>query len=89
MFNRNRRLRVKFNKEQQILLEIYRAVYFDLGVSFDLIDKTKQGWFLDYCLHGSRQEEIMESVLKSKRLTKLKKQMLRNSYWLGCSPRNC
>jgi hypothetical protein len=80
---------MKISKEQQILLEIYRAVYFDLEVSFDLIDKTKQDWFLDYCLPDARQEEILESVLKSKRLTKLKKQAIRNSYYLGVSPKNC
>jgi len=80
---------MKVSKEQQILLEIYRAVYFDLGVGFDLIDKTRQDWFLDYCLSESRQEEIMESILKSKRLTKLKKQAIRNSYYLGVSPKNC
>jgi hypothetical protein len=80
---------MKISKEQQILLEIYRAVYFDLEVSFDLIDKTKEDWFLDYCIAEARQEEIMESILKSKRLTKLKKQAIKNSYYLGVSPKNC
>jgi ornithine carbamoyltransferase len=80
---------MKTTKEQQLLLNIYRAIYFDIGVNFDEINKSKQDWFLDYCLPEARQKEILESVLKSKRLTKLKKQAIRNSYYLGVSPKNC
>jgi hypothetical protein len=80
---------MKTTKEGQLLLDIYRAVYFDIGVNFDEIDKSKQYWFLDYCLSDSRQEEILEDILKGKRLTKLKKNAIKLNYWLGCSPKSC
>jgi hypothetical protein len=80
---------MKTTKEQQLLLYIYRAVYFDIGVNFDEIDKSKQDWFLDYCLSDSRQKEILEDILKGKRLTKLKKNAIRLNYWLGVSPKSC
>ena len=80
---------MKQTKEQQLLLDIYRAVYWEIEVNFDEIDKSKQDWFLDYCLSDSRQKEILEDMLKGKRLTKLSKNSIRLSYWLGCSPSNC
>jgi hypothetical protein len=80
---------MKVTKDQQLLLDIYRAVYFDIGVNFDEIDKSKQDWFLDYCLSESRQEEILEDMLKGKRITKLKKNAIKMNYYLGVSPKSC
>ena len=80
---------MKQTKEQQLLLDIYRAVYWEIGVNFDEIDKSKQDWFLAYCLSDSRQEEILEDMLRGKRLTKLSKNTIKMNYWLGCSPKNC
>jgi ornithine carbamoyltransferase len=80
---------MKTTKEQQLLLNIYRAIYFDIGVNFDEINKSKQDWFLDYCLPESRQEEILEDILNGKRLTKLKKNAIKMNYYLGVSPKSC
>ena len=72
---------------EKLILDIYRAVYFELEVSFDLVDKSVDNWFLSYYLPQKRQDEIIESMLKNKKLTKLKKQMIKNSLYLGCLPR--
>lgn len=72
---------------EKLILDIYRAIYFELEVSFDLVDKSADNWFLSYHLPQKRQDEIIESMLKNKKLTKLKKQMIKNSLYLGCLPR--
>jgi len=68
------------------LLEAYVAVYTELGVDFHSIDKV-DGWFMNYEMEESRQEEILESVMKKYKLTKLEKRAVSNSYYIGCSPK--
>ena len=75
-------------KEEQLLLDILRAVYFEIGVSFDEIDKTKKDWFLNYYLPQSRQDVIIDSMLNTIKTTKLKKQMLKNALYLGVLPKS-
>lgn len=80
----------------EIMLDIYRQMYSEAlpSVNFDdLMDKAdinelgqKIISFDNYFLAQERQEQIIKEHLKSKRLTKLKKQAISNSLWLGCSP---
>ena len=65
-------------KEEVLMLKIYRALYAEIGVD---------SWFNDYFLAHEKQEEILESILKTERFPKWKKQVIRNSIWLGASPR--
>ena len=74
-------------KEEQLLLDIYRTIYWEIGVNFDEIDKTEEGWFLDYFLPQKRQDEIVEEMLSSIKMTRLKRQMLRNTLYLGSLPK--
>ena len=67
--------------------EIYKELYKECGVDFDSIDKSYDNWFLDYFLAQEKQDEIVENILKTKKLSKLSKQAIRNSIVLGFSPR--
>ena len=67
--------------------EIYKELYKECGVDFDSIDKSYDGWFLDFYLAQKIQDEIVENILKTKKLSKLSKQAIRNSILLGVSPR--
>jgi len=77
-------------KEEALMLKIYRALYTEIGVDIDKLieDGTtkKEGWFDDYFLAQEKQEEILESILRTSRFPKWKKQAIRNSIWLGASP---
>ena len=77
-------------KEEQLILDIYRRVYAEIGVDLDeLIEKgiTKEiGWYNSYFLAQEKQDEIIEEMLKGKRLTKLKKNAIRVSLYLGSLP---
>ena len=71
---------------EKIINEIYQQLYKECGVDFDYIDKSYDNWFLDYFLAQEKQDEIVENTLKTKKLSKIKKQTIRNSIWLGCAP---
>ena len=77
-------------KEEDLLLKIYRALYTEIGVDVDKLIENgttkKEGWFNDYFLAHEKQEEILESILKKERFPKYKKQIIKNSIWLGASP---
>ena len=77
-------------KEEQLILDIYRRIYAEIGVDLDeLIEQgvTKEiGWYNSYFLAQEKQDEIIEEVLKGKRLTKLKKNAIRASLYLGSLP---
>lgn len=79
------------SKLQQILTDLYHKVYAELDVNIaELIESgvtKEEGWFMEYEMSNERQEEIMEEFLKGKRLSKVEKDRLRMSYWLGCSPK--
>ena len=77
-------------KEEQLMMDIYRRIYSEIGVDLDeLIEKgvTKEiGWYNSYFLAQKKQDEIIEEMLKGKRLTKLKKNAIRVSLYLGSLP---
>lgn len=77
-------------KEEQLIMDIYRRIYSEIGVDLDeLIEKgvtKRDGWFYDYYMPQTKQDEIIEEMLKGKRLTKLKKNAIRVSLYLGSLP---
>lgn len=77
-------------KEEQLMMDIYRRIYSEIGVDLDeLIEKgvtKREGWFDDYYIPQTKQDEIIEEMLKGKRLTKLKKNAIRVSLYLGSLP---
>lgn len=74
-------------KEEQLMMDIYRKIYSEIGVDFDSVDKTSKNWFLDFFLQQEKQNKIIEEMLKTQKMTRLKRQMLRNTLYLGCLPR--
>ena len=79
-------------KEEQLILDIYRRIYSEIGVDLDeLIEQgvTKEiGWYSSYFLAQEKQDEIIEEMLSKIKMTKLKRQMLRNTLYLGSLPSN-
>lgn len=74
------------DKYTRLLLNIYRSVYKELGVDFDLHEKG-DNWFMDYEMSHKRQEEIANSILDKTNLPRWKKDSIMTSYWLGPSPK--
>ena len=78
-------------KEEQLMMNIYRRIYSEIGVDLDELIKQgvtkREGWFDNYYMPQERQDEIIEEMLKGKRLTKLKKQMIKNTLYLGSLPK--
>ena len=78
-------------KEEQLILDIYRRIYAEIGVDLDeLIEKgvTKEiGWYNSYFLEQEKQDEIIEEMLSKIKMTRLKRQMLRNTLYLGALPK--
>ena len=73
-------------KEEQLILDIYRRIYSEIYVDFDSVDKTSDNWFWNYFLAQEKQDEIIEEMLSKIKMTRLKRQMLRNTLYLGCLP---
>lgn len=77
--------------DEKIMLEIYKAIYEKLGVDLDELienDITKKDrWFLEYYMPNEQQEEIMDSILKTKKIPKWRKDVIKRSLWLGATPR--
>jgi len=78
-------------KDLKIMLEIYRTIYKKLGVDLDeLIENgiTKKDMrFLEYYMPNEQQEEVMDSILKTKKIPKWRKDVIKRSLWLGATPR--
>ena len=74
-------------KEEQLILDIYRRIYSEIYVDFDSVDKTSDNWFWNYFLVQEKQDEIIEEMLSKIKMTKLKRQMLRNTLYLGALPK--
>lgn len=74
-------------KEEQLILDIYRRIYSEIYVDFDSVDKTSDNWFWNYFLAQKKQDEIIEEMLSKIKMTKLKRQMLRNTLYLGALPK--
>ena len=79
-------------KEEQLILDIYRRIYSEIGVDLDeLIEQgvtKREGWFDNYYMPQTKQDEIIEEMLSKIKMTRLKRQMLRNTLYLGCLPSN-
>ena len=77
-------------KEEQLMMDIYRRIYSEIGVNLDELIKQgvtkRDGWFDNYYMPQTKQDEIIEEMLKGKRLTKLKKNAIRVSLYLGSLP---
>lgn len=77
-------------KEEQLMMDIYRRIYSEIGVDLDELIKQgitkREGWFDNYYIPQTRQDEIIEEMLKGKRLTKLKKNAIRVSLYFGSLP---
>ena len=79
------------SRDEKIMLEIYTAIYKELGVDLDELieDGTtkKEKWFLEYYMPNEQQEEIMDSILKTKKIPKWRKDVIKRSLWLGATPK--
>ena len=69
--------------------DILRELYLNATppTLFDSIDKTRDNWYLDYCISRQKEEEIIEKHLKGKRFTKLTKQAIKNAVY-NLAPKN-
>lgn len=78
------------NKAEKLLLDIYRAVYKEVGADFNKLlesgETKREGWFNNYYLPMERQVEIVEDILKKSRFSESVKRQVSVSYWLGGSP---
>ena len=78
-------------RDEKIMFEIYRTIYKKLGVDLDeLIENgitKKDMWFLFFFFPNEQQEEIMDSILKTKKIPKWRKDVIKRSLWLGATPR--
>lgn len=82
--------------KEDIMFDILRQMYKEADPSADfdsLMEKAtinergqKDIHFESYYLSQERQDQIIEEQLKGRRLTKIKKQMIKNSMYLGCFP---
>ena len=79
-------------KEEQLIMDIYRRIYSEIGVDLDELIKQgvtkREGWFDSYYMPLTKQDEIIEEMLSKIKMTKLKRQMLRNTLYLGALPSN-
>jgi hypothetical protein len=85
------------NKDEEILLNIYRDLYANSEPkgNFDELFKNatinelgqKEIPFMDYEITNSKENEIFKKHLVGKGFTKLKQQSFINTVLLGCSPR--
>ena len=78
-------------KEEQLILDIYRRIYAEIGVDLDELIKQgvtkREGWFDNYYMPQEKQDEIIEEMLSKIKMTRLKRQMLKNTLYLGALPK--
>ena len=84
-------------KEEKIIMDIYRALYkastpsadFDELMENAALDDSGRKLipYNDYLISIDTYDEIISSMLKDKRLTKLNKAAIRSTIHLGCSPK--
>jgi hypothetical protein len=83
---------MKTSKINEIMLEIYRALYKEATPSADIDEliasgeSKKEGFFNNYYLEDSRQEEIIRDILKTKKVSKNYKDLIYRSIILGAAP---
>ena len=78
-------------KEEQLIMDIYRKIYSEIGIDLDELIKQgvtkRDGWFDNYYMPQTKQDEIIEEMLSKIKMTRLKRQMLRNTLYLGALPK--
>ena len=84
-------------KEEKIIMDIYRALYkastpsadFDELMENAALDDSGRKLipYDDYLISIDTYDEIISSILKDKRLTKLNKAAIKSAIHLGCSPK--
>ena len=83
---------MRANKIDEIMLEIYRALYKEATPSANIDEliasgkSKKEGFFNNYYLEDSRQEEIIRDILKTKKVSKYYKKLIYRSIILGAAP---
>lgn len=71
-----------------ILLEVYRAIYKEIGYDFDSMEKDNNDWFMNHEMSDEDMERITNTVMNNYRLKPYQRQCIMNSMWLGCSPKS-
>lgn len=85
------------SREEELVLEIYRELFaastppadFDELVKNATINKQGQREipFMDHEIDEGEFHKILNDKLNKSRISKYKKQMVRNTIFLGCSPK--
>lgn len=78
---------MKNDKLYQILVQLYVEVYKYIGEDFNSIDK-EENFFLNYKIDREVEVKLVNDFLSRQKLTTLQKRVIKNSYYLGCSPAN-
>lgn len=78
---------MKQDKVHNTLKALYEVVYASIGYDFGSIDKV-QDFYKNYLICSDAEDKIVNDFLNSKKLTKLQKQVIKSSYYIGCSPSN-
>lgn len=74
-------------KLEKCLMECYTTVYNTLGVDFNIVSE-KENFFLDYEMDNQEQLNIINTVIKKYKLKPYEATLVKNGYWLGCSPKD-
>ena len=68
------------------LLDIFRRVYAELGVDFDMHGKH-ENWFMEYEMPLEQQESLAKDVMRKYRVSGWRAKSVMSSYHLGPSPK--
>jgi len=84
------------NKQlEELITDIYRELYKNANPprDFDQMVEYHKGtdipYWMEICISTEKSDSIMDSFLKGRRLTPLAKQKIKNTVYLGVSPRYC
>ena len=80
------------DKEAKAVWECLKRMYKEARPSVDIYQVWKSGkgkrhdWFMKYYLPMGRQTAILDEVCKEMKITGLRKKIVTNTLWMGCSP---
>jgi len=84
------------NKDLWIIcMNIYRQMFKESNppADFDELMETgeaqTENFFMKYYLSQEREAEIIDEICKENKVNKWKKEMIKNTVYLGCSPNSC
>lgn len=77
---------MKDDKLYKILLALYVEIYASLSVDFNELDK-EDGFFMNYEIGREVEVKLVNDFLSRQRLTRLQKRVIKNNYYIGCSPK--